>query len=142
MSPNEVSPQNQETVYQRLDIGTHSRTVSAKYTDEALVTGDIVRISKTRGAFECEFTPNWTSELFRVVGIDKYQKPTAYLIADMSGEDIEGVSYLQELQKVTEPETYAVERVLRTRGKGSNTQDLVKWLGYLESLTVGLTKMT
>ena len=133
MSPNEVSAQNQEDVYQRLDIGKIAKNHSTRYTDDDLNVGDIVRITKSRGAFERGFTPNWTRELFRISSVDKYQNPSAYLIEDMSGEEIKGVFYAQELQKVKEPETYAVERIISTRGKGQNKQYLVKWLGYPES---------
>ena len=140
MSPNEVSAQNQESVYQRLDIGKTLKDSSARYTDDDLQVGDVVRITKARGAFERGFTPNWTRELFRINAIDTYQNPTAYLITDMSGEDIKGVFYAQELQKVKEPETYAVERILSTRGKGQNKQYLVKWLGYPESFNSWVSK--
>ena len=140
MSPNEVSAQNQESVYRRLHIGKTLKDDSARYTDDDLQLGDVVRITKARGAFERGFTPNWTRELFRIDGIDTYQNPTAYLITDMSGEDIKGVFYAQELQKVKEPETYAVERILTTRGKGQNKQYLVKWLGYPESFNSWVSK--
>ena len=132
MSPAEVFRANQEDIHQRLEFDLKSAMV--KLPDAVpLKAGDVVRITKARGAFERGFTPNWTREIFRVVGIDNYQRPTAYRIKDLSGEEVQGIFYRKELQKVKEPDTYAVERVLSTRKRGRNTQYLVKWLGYPES---------
>ena len=65
--------------------------------------------------------------------IDNYQRPTCYHLVDLAGEDIVGVFYRKELQKVQEPEAYAVEKVLSTRRVRGRKQYLVKWLGYPES---------
>jgi hypothetical protein len=48
----------------------------------------------------------------------------------MSGEDILGTFYRQEMQKVKDQRVYDVEKVLRTRKKGTKKQYFVKWAGY------------
>ena len=137
MSPNEVTESNQESIHQRLDIGAN---IPKTGPGDRLKTGDLVRITKARGAFERGFTPNWTRELFRIKSVDRYQHPTAYTVADLAGEEIQGVFYSKELQKVQEPTTYAVERIIATRGKGRNKRYLVKWLGYPESFNSWVTE--
>lgn len=87
--------------------------------------GDYVRISKYKGTFEKGYTPNWSTEIFK---IRKLQNtiPTTYLIEDtIRGQPILGGFYAQELQKTKNPNIYLVEKVLRRKGN----KVLVKWLG-------------
>ena len=132
MAPNDVSRINVETIHQRLDLGTLNGKL-LEPDNPPLKIGDVVRITKARGAFKRGFTPNWSRELFKVKRIDNYQRPTCYHLVDLAGEDILGVFYRKELQKVQEPEAYAVEKVLSTRRVRGRKQYLVKWLGYPES---------
>ena len=54
-----------------------------------------------------------------------------YKVKDYEGEGLEGTFYDKELQKVIERHNmYEVEKILKKRGKGRNTQYFVKWLGY------------
>ena len=62
-----------------------------------------------------------------------WEQPVVSGLTDLAGEKILGTFYEAELQKVKAPETYKIEKVLRTRGKGSRKQYLVKWMGYPES---------
>ena len=132
MSPNEVSRENVEQIHQRLDIPTQALPLKS-VSESILRVGDMVRITKARGAFERGFTPNWSREIFRVIDVDNYQAPTCYRLADLSGEEILGIFYPRELQKVKEPETYAVEKVIRSRRVRGQKEFLVKWLGYPET---------
>ncbi|CAK1580492.1 unnamed protein product [Parnassius mnemosyne] len=90
-----------------------------------LKVGDYVRISKYKGTFEKRYTPNWSTEIFK---IRKLQNtiPTTYLIEDtIRGQPILGGFYAQELQKTKNSNIYLVEKVLRRKGN----KVLVKWLG-------------
>jgi len=91
--------------------------------------GDIVRISKYKHVFEKGYTPNWTTELFRIAKI-RITDPTTYLLEDLQGHPISGGFYEQELQKTKQPGVYLIEQVLR-RKKGDKI--FVKWLGFDES---------
>jgi len=51
--------------------------------------------------------------------------PIVYELEDLTGEDVEGTFYKEQLQK-TQQEIYRVDRVLRKRGN----EVLVKWSGY------------
>jgi len=65
-----------------------------------------------------------------VFTVSKIQRtnPVTYKITDCNGEEIQGTSYEQELQK-TSQEVYRIEKIV----KEGKTRSLVKWKGYPES---------
>ena len=126
MSPNEVTRENQEEIWDRLNAGAHKRQWDA--IKPRLEVGDTVRLSKARRVFTRGYTPNWTTEVFRVSEVLSKHRPVVYRIRDLADEVIEGTFYERELQKVTPTDVYAVERVLRRRNGGR--QLLVRWEGY------------
>jgi hypothetical protein len=95
-----------------------------------LAPGDHVRTTKHRGAFERGYTEQWTREIFVIDEARSHESPVVYTLKDLAGESITGTYYEQELQRVRAPETFVVERVLRSRGSGARRERLVKWLGY------------
>lgn len=133
MSPIEVTPANQETVFYRLYKPSRKQirsVCSNKQTKvDTLQAGDRVRIVKTRGAFDKGYEPNWTSEVFTIVG-NKGKR--GYTIMDDAREEIKGVFYPEEVQKVIKPltDTYQIDKVLHYRGKGKTREAFVKWKGY------------
>lgn len=86
--------------------------------------GDYVRISKHKAVFDKGYTPNWSTEIFR---INKVQDtiPVTFLLEDSKCRPILGAFYLQELQKTKHHDVYLVERVLKRKGNFV----FVKWLG-------------
>jgi hypothetical protein len=129
MAPNEVGDHNQSEVFDELYEAKGPVAVwQGKKTP--LEIGDVVRIAKARGAFERGYTPNWTKELFKISLVVADVRPVVYRLVDMSGEAIQGTFYRQELQKVKDKKVYDVEKVMRTRKKGTKKQYLIKWMGY------------
>ncbi|KAJ8912226.1 hypothetical protein NQ315_009050 [Exocentrus adspersus] len=90
--------------------------------------GDIVRISKNKHVFAKGYTPNWTTELFKITAV-KITNPITCLLEDMRGQPIQGAFYAEELQKTTNPYVYLVEKVLRRKGQ----KIYVKWFGLDQS---------
>ena len=94
--------------------------------------GDRVRISKyKRKVFDKGYTPNWAEEIF-IVDTVVYTDPITYKLKDLSGEEVQGSFYEQELLKTNQPETgpFRIEKVIRRDRK--NAKALVKWSGYPE----------
>lgn len=89
--------------------------------------GDHVRISKYKHIFEKQYTPNWTTEIFRISKI-QYTDPETYLLVDGLGNPIKGGFYKFELLKVKHPDAFLVERILKRQGQ----KVLVRWLGLSE----------
>ena len=94
--------------------------------------GDHVRISHLKTIFTRAYDETYTGELFKVS--KRYYRGTipVYRLKDMLDEEIKGTFYQSELQKVDmDPDqTWKIEKVLKSRGKGQNKQYLVKWKYY------------
>jgi transposase InsO family protein len=87
--------------------------------------GDRVRVSKHKTVFEKGYTPNWSTEVFKIVKV-QHTNPATYLLEDYRGKSIAGAFYEHELHHAAYPDTYLVEKVLRRRGD----EVYVKWLGF------------
>lgn len=124
MRPNEVGVHNEkllrDTVY---TYQYHIRPAKAK---AKFRVGDLVRLSKYKHAFEKGYTPNWTTEVFRVVRVVHSPPVITYRLTALDGSPIEGTVYAEELQLAKQSDLYLVERVLQRKGSRS----LVKWLGF------------
>lgn len=93
-----------------------------------LAVNDMVRISKYKHVFEKGYTPNWTTELFKIREV-KITNPVTYLLEDTTGRPIKGAFYEEELQKTKQPDVFLVEKILRRKGD----KVLVRWLGFDKS---------
>lgn len=118
MKPAEITKNTKLSVYKHLKISGPRK----------FKVGDIVRISKAKHVFEKGYTPNWTTELFKIVKI-KITNPVTYLLEDLSKTPIAGSFYEQELAKASNPNVYLVEKVLQRRGNKVK----VRWLGFDKS---------
>ena len=123
MKPRTVSKKHEKTLLNT--VYNYSRLPRKK---PKFKIDDVVRISKAKHVFEKGYTPNWTTELFKIQEI-KTSNPTTYLLKDMSERPIRGAFYQQELQKTENPDVYLVEKILRRKGK----KVYVKWLGLDKS---------
>ena len=127
MTPVEASKKkNESSVFLKLYGDLRAKGVGAKFK-----VGDRVRISKyKRSVFDKGYTPNWTEEIF-VVDTVVYTDPITYKLKDLSGEEIQGSFYEQELLKTEQPITgpFRIEKVIRRNPRG---KALVKWSGYPE----------
>lgn len=107
-----------KTVYSRVKIAAPAR----------FKVGESVRVSKFKTIFEKGYTPNWTTEVFKIVKVQK-TNPVTYLLEDSCGKPVAGGFYEYELHRVANPDVYLVEKVLRKRGD----KVYVKWLGFNNS---------
>lgn len=89
-----------------------------------LKIGDYVRISKYKGVFDKGYTPNWSTEIFKIIKVQE-TLPVTYLIEDVRNQPISGAFYAEELQKTKFPNIYLIEKVLKKKGN----KLFVKWLG-------------
>lgn len=146
MKPNEVNLENEQQL--RDTVYNYQRLVPSSSSPRALTTvtldsgshrhrklqrrranfkvGDYVRLSKYRTVFEKGYTPNWTTEIFRVRKVQYNTDPITYLLNDYQNREIKGSVYAEELQLVKYPDVYLVEKIIRKR----NGKVYVKWLGF------------
>lgn len=133
-APSAVNAENSELLfyrlYERLPKARGGRSLKNTPTRPKYKPGDDVRILQTRKTFNRGYEPNWTQEIFTIHSV----KPLGYELHDAMGEQIKGVFYEAELQRVSPNarRRYTIERVLKHRGRGKNREALVKWQGYGE----------
>ncbi|XP_015123874.1 uncharacterized protein LOC107045958 [Diachasma alloeum] len=124
MKPKDVNSANEKFVQHRIyGKNRNNQIKKAKFKVD-----DPVRISKYKHTFEKGYTPNWTTEIFKINQIRKTD-PTTYKLIDYQSSPIEGIFYEEELAKVQHPDIYLVEKVLKKRGDTL----FVKWLGFDDS---------
>jgi hypothetical protein len=100
--------------------------------EPAFQVGDHVRISKERTPFSKGYTPNYSTEVFRIKAIIRGLKVPTYQLEDLNGEDIKGTFYREELVRVrlTDNTEFHIDEILKRRGKGEKLEYFVKWRGY------------
>lgn len=119
MKPNDVD----KSVERHL-LDTVYRPKTSVESKSKFKVGDHVRMSKYKYVFDKGYTPNWTTEIFKIKEIQQ-TNPITYLLVDEKGQKIKGTVYKEELQSVSYPKLFLVEKVLKRRGN----QEYVKWLG-------------
>jgi len=128
MPPAHVNKENEEQVWQTLYGSDTLPTKKPKFK-----VGDLVRISKYKGAFDKGYLPNWSREIFIIKSV-KDTQPVTYLLEDQNKEEMKGTFYEDEVQLVrVMPDTFRVERILGRRVRDGRKQVLIKWLDYPHS---------
>lgn len=123
MRPIDVCPKNEQyllqTVYKR------NQTLMVCKQKSKFHINDYVRISKYKTLFEKGYTPNWSTEIFRIVEILPTE-PITYRIADLDNNKIRGCFYEHEILKTEKNDIYLVEKIIKRKGN----KLFVKWLGF------------
>ena len=96
--------------------------------------GDHVRISKYKNIFAKGYMPNWSEEVFVIKKV-KNTVPWTYVINDLNGEEITGIFYEKELQKINQEE-FKIQKVIRRKGD----KLYVKWKRYNNSFNSWIDK--
>lgn len=100
MTPSEASNLTSSTDMAKLYNKIYSKVDTLKYTKKLFKLGDLVRISKYKNVFEKGYTPNYTTEVFKVRKVYT-GKPNLYGLEDKDGVLIEGRFYAEEMQLYT-----------------------------------------
>ena len=85
--------------------------------------GDDVRISKYKNIFTKEYTPNWSEEVFVIKKV-KNTVPWTNIISDLKDEEIIGIFYEIEPQKINQQE-FRIEKLIKRKCD----KLYVKWKG-------------
>ena len=115
--------ENEDRVYLNLYGEDMPQTSKTKFK-----VGDEVRISKyQRKVFDKGYTPNRTEEIF-VVDKIKFTNQVTYKIKYLSGEEIPGTFYEQELSRASQ-EIFRIEKVLKRDNKNKTllVHEMVKF---------------
>lgn len=129
MAPSDVTQDKEAVVLERLYKPSSAAPSRREFS---LEVGDLVRISQARMTFRKGYLQGWSTEIFTVRSREHRDQPS-YKLEDYAGESLSGVFYEEELQKVSAPAAYKVEKVLRKRKTRDGQEEyFVKWLGYPE----------
>ena len=90
-----------------------------------LAVGAFVRIPKEKRAFSKGYKSRWTSEIFRISGINR-TTPVTYVLRDLKGEIIIGGFYRKELNPCPLPGQFAIGKILDEK----NDKYLIKYRDY------------
>ena len=77
--------------------------------------GDAVRISRDKGVFGKGYEDTISEEYF-IIKQKLMRDPPVYRLKDLKNEDILGMFYKHQLQKITPPEFFVVEKVVQKQG--------------------------
>ena len=137
MAPADVKAENSEAVFYRQDVPTEKQIKKMwKKTDlggsdsEVIVPGDRVRMLRTKGPFDKGYEGHWREE---VVNVAKKLGNRGFELKDDTGEEIKGVFYPEEVQKVSKSRydnTYLIDKVLRYKTVKGKRLAFVRWKGY------------
>lgn len=127
MAPRDVNEDTQSIVFERLKKTWPSRPSPAKAD---LAVGCHVRVAVEKGTFDKGYEENWSQETFKIRR-KLPRVPVVYILEDLKGDIVKGTYYSHELQKVTPPSHYKIERVLRTqKQRDGRVRYFVKFRGY------------
>ena len=103
---------------------------------------DIVRITHLRKLFEREYNERWTREVFTITDKKLKQNIPTYNLKDYNNEEISGIFYEHELQKIIpdKNKTYEIEKILKHRKRNGKKEVLVRWLGWPSKFDSWLVK--
>ena len=116
-----------------MQADAHPLRVKLKYDVEKKTgkikfsVGDKVRISVYKGVFTKGYLPNWSTEIFTIIKVNKTTPPT-FILEDYTGSPIAGGFYVEEIRRTMYPDDYLVEKVIRTKGR----RVFVRWLGFTD----------
>lgn len=119
-----ISPASVNTTNKRIVLKRIIDKINFTSQKSNIKVDDFVRISKYKSCFDKGYTPNWSTEIFKVVAVQN-TNPVTYLLQDMNKQPILGTFYAEELQRTKHPNYYLVEKVLKRKGN----KVYVKWLG-------------
>ena len=126
MKPKDVSLKHQKfllnTVY------NYENNWPSKKKKPKFRVGDKVRVSMYKNIFEKSYTANYSTEIFTIHAV-KRTNPITYILRDYEDNIIKGGFYEFELQRTKYPDTFLVEKIIKS--KGNNV--MVKWLGFVNS---------
>ena len=105
-------------------VNKKNRTVG-----EQLPVGEAFRIQLIRHTFSGVLHVRNTYELFEVKAVSENDVPVTYTMQELSGGDIQGIFYREELTPLQDPRVYAIE-ILKTRKRKSKTQYRIRYVHF------------
>ena len=128
-SPSSVRIENESSLWKKMYVDTAKKGTKKTFAFKA---GDKVRISHLKYTFQRDYQQKWTEEHFVIVHRLRKGFHNMYRLKDTLNEDIEGLFYEIELQKIEKDDhpVVRVEKVLKRRKRRGEEELLIKWSGW------------
>ncbi len=96
---------------------------------------ETVRISFLKEPFRRAYQEQYTTEVFKISSRLLKQGIPMYKLKDLKDDQIKGLFYDAELQKVdkNEDSLWFIEKILKNRRRNKKLQYFVKWSGFPEA---------
>ena len=135
LSPNDINKDNEAKIWKTMFIDSLRNSKYSQNRKPKLHLyniGDYVRISHLKYTFQRDYQQKWTEEVFKIKKKIRRQGVPLYELTDYDNDDIEGVFYENELQKIVKnvDDTFKIEKVISKRRRNKVNEVLVKWRGY------------
>ena len=124
-APNQVNTPVHNTKIRRKLYGKKIALKRYKYDLD-----DNVRISRLHNVFYKGYLQQWSDEIYKIVGRKRITGVNLYSISDLLGEHLKGHFYEPELQRVTPPEFFSLEKILKEKKIKGKKHFFVKWLNW------------
>ncbi len=141
MKPKEVNKTNSKKVFANI-YGYDKDEGEVKFVKMLLKIGDYVRISKYKNIFSKGYESNWTREVFVVDKVIFNNSNPVYSLKDLLDEEIEGLFYVEELQKVSinisqslDNNNLEINQILETKIENGQKFFRVNWRYYPKTKT-------
>ena len=102
--------------------------------------GDTVRISQSRSLHHRGYYPQNSVQLFKVKSADVVSGISTYRLEDLNQQAVPGIFYDQDLILSAEKEFYAIDQILKERGKGQKKEYFVSFIGYSPAFNAWIKK--
>ena len=126
LAPNDVNKENEADVWAHIYLKRPQQRRGRKYHKPTfrLKKGDLVRISFVKQPFRRAYQEQYTTEVFKIANRLLKQGIPMYSLKDLNGEDIKGLFYNAELQKVNKDENslWLVEKIIKRRRRNKKLQ--------------------
>jgi hypothetical protein len=132
----ELTPVIRQMLYgKQPETSNHSVSVpeTSNTRKKLLKEGATVRLSQLPFVFHKEQYPMNSVEIYRVKSAEVKEGLPVYRLEDLKRVPVPGVFYHNELVPTAEKEQYAIDQILKTRGRGKKRQHLVSFIGYPSS---------
>ena len=123
-------------------LNVHIKKDLSHASNQNIKVGDTVRIAarSRTDAFRKGYEIQNTEEIFKIRQIDNRQNIVGYYLEDLSGEEVQGLFYREELVPISLPSVYPY-KILSSRWNRNKKQReyLVRWIGYPDKFNSYIT---
>ena len=128
-APVSVTSSNEDMVWKTMYVDKNSKRKKSNFRFKI---NDQVRISYNKYVFQRDYHQKWTEEYFIITQRARKANHNMYKLKDLSGEDIDGLFYESELQKINKnsDSSFRVKKILKRRRRKSGEELYIKWMGW------------